>query len=547
MGVFGGSRVSVRKPRTLWTEFDAKVAALELTVVRAERGLAAVGLAMAAYVGLFIAPRMGFLLAAGEAAVIGWFSLVIALLTRDRSVRVLQTVNPMVEATLPGLGLVVMAKAQGAAYALGSWVPPMLFVFLVLLSIVRLRPTLPLLLGVIGGAEYLVIYLLVLRHEPLLGHLDGALYRLPMQVVRSLSIVMFGALGMVVSLTLRRTVGAAASQTRAHELFGKYRIGNKIASGGMGTVYEALYCPEGGFQRKVAIKRVHAHLAQEATFVDSFRMEAELGSRLAHPNIVAVFDFGLVDDTYFFAMEHIDGMDLLRVRKKCKAAGMTIPGALVAYIAREIAAGLAFAHEVALDEAGKPLRVVHRDLNPANVLVSRTGQVKISDFGVAKALGEQGKHATRTFVGKMSYLAPEQAKGEAFDARADLYALGLVVWELLCLRRVFERDTEAETLLAVMGTRAPAPSTLRPELAGGPWDAFLVRALQPDPALRFQSAQEMHAALTAIMDREGAPRPEDLAALLRDVEGAAPVAPVSDPSSLASSDSQEAETIVETG
>ena len=356
-------------------------------------------------------------------------------------------------------------------------------------------------------------------------------------------------MGMAVSATLRRTVGQAASQTRARDLFGKYRIGAKIASGGMGTVYEALYCPEGGFQRRVAIKRVHAHLAQEGTFVDSFRAEAELGARLAHPNIVAVFDFGLVEDTYFFAMEHIEGMDLLRLRKRCKAAGLIIPAPLVAFIGREIAAGLAFAHQTALGADGKPLRVVHRDLNPANILVSRTGQVKISDFGVAKALGDERKYATRHFVGKMSYVAPEQAKGEEFDARADLFSLGLVIWELLCLRRVFERETDAETLLAVMGTVAPPPSTLRTELAGGPWDAFLARALQPNPAMRFQTATEMLSGLNGLLDHEGVPRPDDLSNFLREVELLSPIAggsSASDRSSEGSSRS-EAATVRETG
>jgi serine/threonine-protein kinase len=510
----------------LWAEFDAKVAVLELGVIRAERGISIVGLLIALYVAAFVAPAMGRTLAWCAAFTILWFSLVAALLARGRAVRGLRLVNPVVELCIPGLGLIVMAHTQGAAYALGSWVPPMLFVFLVLVSIIRLRPALPVIIGVVGGVEYLLIYLLVLRREPMLGYLDGTLYRLPMQVVRSLSILLFGAMGMAVSATLRRTVGQAASQTRARELFGKYRIGAKIASGGMGTVYEALYCPEGGFQRKVAIKRVHAHLAQESSFVDSFRAEAELGARLAHPNIVAVFDFGLVEDTYFFAMEYIEGMDLLRVRKRCKAAGLVISTSLVAFIGREIAAGLAFAHETALDADGQPLRVVHRDLNPSNVLVSRTGQVKISDFGVAKALRDERSHATRHFVGKMSYVAPEQAKGEAFDARADLFSLGLVIWELLCLRRVFERETEAETLLAVMGTVAPAPSTLRPELAGGPWDPFLEKALQPDPARRFQSAAEMLSALTALMEHEGAPRPDDLSNLVRKLEALGPTAPL---------------------
>jgi serine/threonine-protein kinase len=549
VGISESRSGSRRATGSLWAEFDAKVAVLELAVVRAEQGISFVGLLIALYVAVFVAPAMGWRLALCSVFTIAWFTVVRTLLARDRGVRTLRIVNPLVELVIPGIGVVVMAHTQGAAYAIASWVPPMLFLFLILLSIVRLRPALPVVIGFVGGLEYLLIYLLVLRRSPLLGYLDGTLYRLPMQVVRSLSLVLFGAMGMAVSATLRSTVGQAVAQTRARDLFGKYRIGTKIASGGMGTVYEALYCPEGGFQRRVAIKRVHAHLAQEESFVASFRAEAELGARLAHPNIVAVFDFGLVEDTYFFAMELVEGMDLLRLRKRCKAAGIAIPTPLVAFIAREIAAGLAFAHEVALDPAGQPLRVVHRDLNPSNVLLSRTGQVKISDFGVAKALGDQRKYATRHFVGKMSYVAPEQAKGEAFDARADLFSLGLVVWELLCLRRVFERETEAETLLAVMGTVAPPPSSERPELAGGPWDALLERALRPDPAQRFQTATEMHAALTAVMEREGKAHADDLAELLRKLEQVPAPLPSGasvEPASMSSSQT-EAATVRETG
>lgn len=286
----------------------------------------------------------------------------------------------------------------------------------------------------------------------------------------------------------------------------------------LGTVYEALYCPEGGFERKVAIKRVHPHLAKDGVTVQSFREEAELGARLAHPNIVAVLDFGLTEDTYFFAMEHVDGMDLSRLRKACKAAGVVIPTPIVAFIAREIAEGIAFAHETAQGADGRVLRVIHRDLNPSNVLLSRNGQVKISDFGIAKALRDSGAYETGTLVGKVPYFAPEQARGEAVDERVDLYALGLVVWELLCRRPVWSRETDAETLLAIMHATPPLPSSVRPELAGGPWDELCRKALEAEPMRRFQSAREMSAALEKILEAEGLPKSDELAKLVRDAE-----------------------------
>jgi eukaryotic-like serine/threonine-protein kinase len=520
-----------KTPRTaapMLAELDTQLLVFERAAARSAQGFAVVGICMAAYVGFFIASDMGRALGIACIVALAWFSIVHALLVRGRAQRLLGWLNPAFELAVPGIALVLLARTQGAAYALGSWVPPLLFALLVMFSTVRLKPALPMTMGLLGAVEYLAVYATVLRTAPMGGHLDEALYRPTMQAVRAVSIVVFGAIGMFASAGLRRAVGQAARQTRAKDLFGKYRIGERIASGGMGTVYAALYCPEGGFERKVAVKRIHPHLVQDTRFVDGFRHEAELCARLAHPNIVAVFDFGIVEDTYFLAMEFVEGMDLLRVRKRCKAAGIAMPPALVALVGREICEGLAYAHERALDAGGRPLRVVHRDLNPSNVLVSRLGQVKISDFGVAKALGDSKSHETKNFVGKMPYLAPEQARGEAFDARVDLFSLGLVLWELLCLRPVFQRESDAQTLLSVMNTVAPAPSTLRAELAGGPWDAFSAKALEPDAGARFQSAREMGAALDALCAHEGMPRAEALAAFLAEVE-AAPDLPSADP------------------
>jgi serine/threonine protein kinase len=277
--------------------------------------------------------------------------------------------------------------------------------------------------------------------------------------------------------------------------------------------------------------------------VKSFREEAELGARLAHPNIVTVFDFGREGDTYFFAMEYVDGMDLSRLRKRCASARITIPPRIVALIGREIAEGLVFAHEVAQGADGKPLRVVHRDLNPANVLVSRTGQVKISDFGVAKALHDATAHETKHVVGKIAYLAPELARGDAFDARVDVYALGLVVWELLCLRQAFKRESDAATLSAVVTSAVPPPSFARPELEGTRWDRFCAKALQPDMSLRYSSAREASAALAAILQDDDSVAPGELAAFFAQVE-AAPISTTPEGVSSAS-ESLGAATVVE--
>ena len=299
-------------------------------------------------------------------------------------------------------------------------------------------------------------------------------------------------------------------------------------------MYEALYCPEGGPvpQRRVAIKRACTRTwrpTPRSSTASAPRPSSAPASRTR--NIVSVLDFGRVDDPYFFAMEHVDGMgpppapEALR-----RPAGMIDPRAdIVALVAREVAEGLAFAHEVAVDAAGRPLRVVHRDMNPSNVLVSRNGQVKISDFGVARALGELRQVETRHVVGKMAYLAPEQARGDAVrraprgSLRARSRNLGAASASGPSSLR---RRTEAETLLAVMdgGRRAPAVvappgarrRTLGRLLEGG--------AAPPGPDSRFQSAREMAQALAALLEHEGMPRPDELASFFGEVDAKAPSA-----------------------
>jgi len=520
----------------LWAELDSELVGLEQMVMRAAQAITLVGIGIAIYVALFVAPAMGRAMGIAAAGTLVWFTIAHALLARGRGARVLSIVNPVFEIAVPAIALVIMEQTQGVAYALGSWVPPLLYAVLIFLAMMRLKPWQPIIVGIVGAVGYVAAYALVLRNAPLLATLDSPLYKPPMQAARAASIIGFGILGSLACFGMRRAIARAARQTRAKELFGKYRLGAKIASGGMGTVYEALYCPEGGFERRVAIKRVHPHLALDPAFVDGFRAEAELGARLAHPNIVAVLDFGLEGDTYFFAMELVEGMDLSRLRKHCKAAQTPLPQNVVAFIGREIAAGLAFAHETALGADGKPLHVVHRDLNPANVLISKTGQVKISDFGVAKALRDQRSHETTHVVGKLAYLAPETARGAAVDARADLFALGLIVWELLCLQQAFAKDGEAATLDAIVNSVVPPPSTVRDELAGTKWDSFCATALQPDPARRFQSAREMRDALDRILDDTHVPRADEIAAILR---AAAASPDISGPSLVATRSSAE--------
>ena len=267
---------------------------------------------------------------------------------------------------------------------------------------------------------------------------------------------------------------------------------------------------------QVELVLADAHLARDLQFLKRFRAEARLSARLAHPNIVGALDFGRMDDNWFFAMEFVDGPTLKDVAEHHRWLGEPVKAALVAHIGREILSGLEFAHAVARDHKGRLLRVVHRDLSPSNLLIDRSGQVKISDFGVARALRRKHDLHTHHIVGKPAYMAPEQLKNGAIDARFDLFSVGVVLWELVCNRRLFLRDSEAATMMAVLACEIPRPSQLRPEL-GTTWDAFFVKALAEAREDRFASAAAMSDAIAVLQDQVGVPKTHEIAVLITKV------------------------------
>jgi serine/threonine-protein kinase len=264
----------------------------------------------------------------------------------------------------------------------------------------------------------------------------------------------------------------------------------------MGVVWRATYCPEGGFARPAAVKLVHAHLVHDQSFVDAFRTEASLGARLVHSHIVQVFDFGVVDDRYFLAMEYVDGPTLREVMVKAATASQDIPPVVAGAIVRGILAGLGFAHGEARDENGSLLRVIHRDLAPSNILSSRGGSVKLTDFGIARALRDRAVDATQTVAGHLDHMAPEQANAAPLDERTDLFCVGILLWELLCGRPLFLRANQPATLLAITFGDIPLPSSEDPTLE--PWDAVCARALSRDPDKRYRTAAQMASAIRAV-------------------------------------------------
>ena len=486
-----------------------EVLLLDILVARVSQALYLGGLALAIGLALTTSMRMGLLFALACVVYLAWYLFLARAYARRERHAALRAAAALVDSTVPWVFATGLLFSQGAEYSLASWIPPFLYCALLVGAIVRLRPGTALVFGVAGGVLFPLFYFALARGRL---HGDEAMspaYRPSFQWLRALLIVLGGGLASLVTVGLRRVVGRAEGAVREADLFGKYRLVRKIASGGMGEVFEALYCPEGGFQRRVAIKRIHVHLAEQQQFVEAFRAEAELTARLAHPNLVQVMDFGKIGTTYFLAMEYVEGATLGALLQHLVAAGTTAPPAVAAHVGRELLEALAYAHESARGDDGSPLRVIHRDVCPSNVLLTHGGDVKLADFGVARALRDATTAQTRTVMGHVGYIAPEQALGAPMDERTDLFAVGVILWELIVGRHLFLLDTEAATLMALTTREILPVSALRPELDAG-WDSFFARALARTPAERFAGAREMAEAL------EGLPgaRDERAAAIL---------------------------------
>jgi serine/threonine-protein kinase len=226
--------------------------------------------------------------------------------------------------------------------------------------------------------------------------------------------------------------------------------------------------------------------------------EARLSALLHHPGIVQVYEFGQVGGEYYLAMEYVDGYDLTTLLRHCAKSKQLLSPALACYIAHEVAGALGYAHALN-DDSGQPLEIVHRDVSPTNLMITRLGQVKLLDFGIAKAVNSVRDERTRTgtLKGKLSYMSPEQADGEKIDHRTDIFALGVVLWEGLTHRRLFRGKDDLHTLRLVRETKVPPPSQLRPEVSPA-MDAVVLKMLARLPADRFTSGEEVMAALAPI-------------------------------------------------
>lgn len=298
------------------------------------------------------------------------------------------------------------------------------------------------------------------------------------------------------------------------ETFGRYQLLMRLARGGMGEVWLARQAGLDGFQKLVVIKRILPHLAEEEDFVNMFLDEGKIAARLNHTNIVNIFDLGQEGEYYFLAMEYIHGEDIRRIWKQAARAKTALPAALACRIIADACAGLDFAHKKA-DDKGEPLQIVHRDISPHNIIVSFDGGVKVIDFGIARARGRISNTATGALKGRFEYMSPEHASGGRVDHRTDIFALGVVLWESLSGRRLFKRDSDASTLLAVARCDVPRPSEYNPAIPPE-LDAVLLKALAHDPNDRYEDAGAFRLALEdwIIHSREAASNAH-LAAFMR--------------------------------
>ncbi len=296
--------------------------------------------------------------------------------------------------------------------------------------------------------------------------------------------------------------------------FGEYHLLEKIATGGMAEVWRARAYGLAGFEKILVIKRVLDSLAKDDEFVRLFIDEAKIAVQLLHVNIVQVFELGEVNGSYYMALEYVHGLDLARLLTQARKVG-NFPVPLALFVLCEVLKALQFAHE-RLSEEGVPLRIVHCDISPQNMLVSYAGEVKITDFGISRA-AFQSETLHEVIRGKYAYMSPEQVEGAELDGRSDLFSLGIVLYELLTGRRLFKAKTRDETIARVRRAEVPSPRTYRPEISTD-LEGILLRALAQSVDNRFQSAAEMLEEIGVLMVREGhRATNNDLAAFVRNV------------------------------
>jgi serine/threonine-protein kinase len=320
------------------------------------------------------------------------------------------------------------------------------------------------------------------------------------------------------------------------QIVGRYAIYGKIASGGMASVHFGRLLGGAGFSRTVAIKRLHPHLAEDPEFLSTMIDEARLVARIHHPNVVPTLDVVAADGELLLVMEYVRGESLARLAKVHAALERPVPSAVTAAIVVGALHGLHAAHE-ATSEHGAPLGIIHRDVSPQNILVGIDGMARVIDFGVAKAAGRLQTTREGTIKGKIAYMAPEQLSGAQVTRAADIYSMGVVLWETLTGRRLFPGDSDAAVMGRVLAGSPDPPSRHAPDVPAA-LDALVLKALARNPADRFSTARDMAESLNRIIPPARATEVGDWCAqvareglarrglLLAEIESSSWVAPV---------------------
>jgi tRNA A-37 threonylcarbamoyl transferase component Bud32 len=277
------------------------------------------------------------------------------------------------------------------------------------------------------------------------------------------------------------------------QAFGRYYLVDKIAVGGMAEVFKAKSYSEAGFEKLLVIKRILDHLSDNSEFVEMFIDEAKLSVELQHANIVQIYDFGRFGDNYYIAMECVEGKDIKGILRKLAQLRKLMPRELALLIAHEMCKGLDHAHKKA-NHAGEALHIVHRDISPSNIIVSYSGEVKVADFGIAKAESSAFDTKDGVLKGKYEYMSPEQASGQRVDHRSDLFATGIILHEMLTGRRLFKTDSDLKTLEKIKNAPVPPPSELNPSVPPE-LDRLVLKALSRDPDERFADCRAMQGAI----------------------------------------------------
>jgi len=299
----------------------------------------------------------------------------------------------------------------------------------------------------------------------------------------------------------------------------RYQITERLDHGGMAEVFRGVAESMEGFKKAVAIKRILPSLTKNPKFVSMFLDEARLSLFLQHANIVQVFDISKTpDNAYFLVMEYVDGCNLKALIERSKQKGRRIEVAHTIYMMMECCKALNYAHNVENPETGEPLGIVHRDISPPNILLSKNGEVKLVDFGLAKANSQIESTDPGVVKGKFSYLSPEAASGLEVDHRADIFAVGIILWEMFTGRRLFYGETDYQTVELVRQARVPSIAALNPEIEPD-LEAVVRKALAREADDRYQSAADLADALAQyLFSRRMKVTSRDIQTLVRDTQ-----------------------------